>query len=260
MIKIISGYSHVGGSTVAFKNLALEFMKRGIPCEFYGPHDWHLQFGSFCKNLNDLRINRLDNLITHFIDLNLPKENKVILSCHEMYWFDFTKVSKYYNKVQFLTEKQAKFHNTVTDYVIIPNVKEVININRTEDAKNVAGVIGNIDERKNPIGSINKALEDGCRKVLLFGQVLNPEYFTRNIVPLLHEGKVSYMGYEKSKERIYSLIDRVYHLSRGEVASLVKDECYATGTLFFGNENTDHEVSTLTNDQVIDMWRKEFEI
>lgn len=259
MIKIISGYSHVGGSTVALKNLAIEFMKRGIPCEFYGPHDWHLQYGPFCRMISDFKVNKDDKIISHFIDLNLPKENKVILSCHEMYWFDFTKVSKYYNKVQFLTDKQAKFHSTVTDYVIIPNVKEVININRTKDAINVAGIIGNIDERKNPLGSIKRALADGCSKVLLFGQILNPEYFTKNIVPLLHKGVV-YMGYEKSKEKIYSLIDRVYHLSNGEVASLVKDECYATGTLFFGNEHTDNEVSTLTNDEVIALWRKELEI
>jgi hypothetical protein len=259
MIKIISGYSHVGGSTVALKNLALEFMKRGVPCEFYGPHDWHLQFGPFCKDINKLKINSSDRIISHFIDLNLPKENKVILSCHEMWWFDFTKTSKYYNKVHFLTEKQAKFHSSVTDYVLIPNVKEQINIKRTGEAVNVAGIIGNIDERKNPLGSITKALDDGCRKVLLFGQVLNPEYFTKNIVPLFTKNVV-YMGYEKSKEKIYSSIDRVYHLSRGEVASLVKDECYSTGTLFFGNENTDNEVSTLTNDEIISIWRKELEI
>ena len=259
MIRIISGYSNVGGSTVALKNLAIEFMKRGIPCEFYGPDDWHLQYGPFCRMINEFKLNKDDKIITHFIDLNFPKDNKVILSCHEMWWFDFKKISKYYNKVQFLTEKQAKFHSSVTDYVLIPNVKEIINVNRTKESENVAGVIGAIDERKNPIDSINKALQDGCKKVLLFGPVLNPNYFTSKIVPMFDRGVV-YMGYEKSKEKIYSSIDRVYHLSRGEVASLVKDECYATGTLFFGNENTDHEVSTLTNDQIIDLWRKELEI
>lgn len=255
MIKIITGYSHVGGSTVALKNLAKEFLSRGIECQLFGPHNWHLQFGSFCKPLNQLNVSPDDLLITHFINLEKPNAKKTILSCHEMWWFDFKQINKYYDKVQFLTKKQADYHNTVDNYVFIPNVKEKINCNKTSDSINVAGVIGAIDERKNPVESIHKALQEGCRKVLLFGPVLNQEYFKSKITPLLGP-LVSYMGYQP-KEVIYSSIDRVYHLSRGEVASLVKDECYTTGTIFIGNENTDNEVSTMTNDEIIELWMKE---
>jgi hypothetical protein len=45
-----------------------------------------------------------------------------------------------------------------------------------------------------------------------------------------------------------------------EVACLVKDECYLTNTKFFGNEETENEISTLTNDEIIELWKKVLEL
>jgi len=258
MIKIITGYSNPGGSTVALKNLCKEFNNRNIECHMYGPHDWHLQFGKEFKPLNQLSLLNEDRIICHFLDLGVPVKN-CIFSCHEMWWFDFKSTSKFYDKVQFLTQKQADYHNTVKDYILIPNVKEKIIINRDDSILNVAGVIGAVEKRKNTSESIKRAIQDGCDKVLLFGPILDQSYFQRTVLPLLSD-KVIHMGYEKNKEMIYSKIDRVYHMSNGEVASLVKDECYTTGTLFFGNENTDNEVSPLTNDEIINLWKKELNV
>jgi hypothetical protein len=58
---------------------------------------------------------------------------------------------------------------------------------------------------------------------------------------------------------MYDSIGRVYHSSKGEVACLVKDECYLTGTKFFGNKETENEVSTLTNEEIFKLWKKTFE-
>jgi hypothetical protein len=55
---------------------------------------------------------------------------------------------------------------------------------------------------------------------------------------------------------MYDKLGRVYHSSNGEVACLVKDECYLTNTKFFGNEETENEVSTLSNDEIISSWKK----
>ena len=55
---------------------------------------------------------------------------------------------------------------------------------------------------------------------------------------------------------MYDLIGRVYHSSQGEVASLVKDECFLTNTKFFGNEETQNEVSLMTNKEIIEEWVK----
>ena len=256
-VSILTGHSHSGGSTIALANLCKEFNARGIPCKMYGPHSWHAKFGENHRSIYEYRPKPIDNLICHFIEIPKVDCRKIIYSCHEMWWFNFEKMPKYYHKVQFLTQKQADYHNSVTDYVLIPNVKEEIKVTRDESATNVAGIIGSIEERKNTAESIKRALDDGCDKVILFGHI-EPDYFQREVLPLM-SNKIVMHGYA-TKEEMYSMIDRVYHMSNGEVASLVKDECYTTDTLFFGNEHTDNEVSTLTNDQIIDLWVEELEL
>jgi hypothetical protein len=59
---------------------------------------------------------------------------------------------------------------------------------------------------------------------------------------------------------MYDMIGKVYHSSKGEVACLVKDECYLTNTEFYGNEETENEVSKLTNEEVLVLWKKLFNI
>jgi len=56
---------------------------------------------------------------------------------------------------------------------------------------------------------------------------------------------------------MYDFVSKVFHSSLAEIACLVKDECYQTNTEFFGNEETDHEVSKLTNEEILDLWIKE---
>jgi len=58
------------------------------------------------------------------------------------------------------------------------------------------------------------------------------------------------------KQLMYDKIGRVYHSSVGEVACLVKDECYLTNTKFFGNEETENIVSELSNIDIINLWKK----
>jgi len=70
---------------------------------------------------------------------------------------------------------------------------------------------------------------------------------------------VEHVGYTELKQEMYDKIGRVYHSSLGEVACLVKDECWLTNTKFFGNSQTENEVSILTNDEVMDLWIKLFQ-
>jgi hypothetical protein len=58
---------------------------------------------------------------------------------------------------------------------------------------------------------------------------------------------------------MYDMIGKVYHSSKGEVACLVKDECYLTNTEFYGNQETNHEVSLLTNQEILNLWKTLFE-
>ena len=52
----------------------------------------------------------------------------------------------------------------------------------------------------------------------------------------------------------------VYLSSRSEVASLVKDECYSTGTEFRGNHATNNDTIEMTNEEVINKWLKVLEL
>lgn len=257
MIKIITGYSGPGGSTIALRNLCKEFLKRDIPCEMYGPHDWFID-SKYTKLINEVKVDKDDKLITHFIDLNQkPPLNRTILFCHEMWWFDFTKHSKSFDHVVFLNERQRDYHTSKTEiksHSIIPNVKEIILCAKHEGLDKIAGIIGAIEPRKGTKESIQRALSDGCEKVYLFGVIQDNNYFKKEIEPLLSD-KVVMAGFQ-SKNKIYSMVGRVYHSSNGEVASLVKDECYTTNTKFFGNSETDNEVSNLSNDEVIELWKQ----
>jgi hypothetical protein len=123
----------------------------------------------------------------------------------------------------------------------------------------VAGIIGAIEDRKQTHVSIQRAMKDKCKKIILFGQIADQNYFDNYVKPLLNP-KIELFGHTTNKQEMYDMIGRVYHSSKGEVACLVKDECYLTNTIFFGNEETENEVSTLTNDEIINLWKKTFNI
>jgi hypothetical protein len=259
-IKIVTGYSERGGSTTALSNLANLFNENGYSCTMYGPHDYHLKL---CQSdlLSNLKFEESDHIISHFINLgNRPNVKKIVLSSHEKWWFKPSSVPQHWDEVIFLHEEHKKYHSDyIGPYGIIPNVKE----NLTKIDKSyldlVAGVIGGIEERKQTHISVRRALDDGCEKVLIYGKINDKDYYQKYIEPILSE-KVILMNFMDDKQKIYNSIGRVYHSSNGEVACLIKDECYLTGTKFFGNHETENEVSKLTNKEILQEWIKTLKI
>jgi hypothetical protein len=257
MIKIVSGYSEKGGSTVAFINLTNAFNSAGIDCTFYGPHTWHLDK---CKSgiLNDgFIVNPDDILICHFLKLpSRPAAKKVILHCHEKWWFKVGEVKQYWDLAVFSHQQHRDYHSDYKgDFVILPNLREPLEIKDKSHLDLVAGIIGPMEDRKQPHVSIQRALEDGCEKVYLFGHIADQTYFETYVKPLLNS-TVEFIGHIDDKQKMYDMVGRVYHSSKSEVACLVKDNCYSTNTKFFGNEETEHEISTLTNDEILDLYKK----
>jgi hypothetical protein len=124
-IKILSGWSEKGGSTTAFINLTNIFNKNGIDCTFYGPHQWHLDKCN-SDNSKNLKLKTSDRLITHFINLgNRPAIKKVVLSCHEKWWFEVADLPVYWDEVIFLHQAHRDYHKRYNGkYSIIPNFKE----------------------------------------------------------------------------------------------------------------------------------------
>lgn len=266
-IKILSGFSDKGGSTVAFINLTNNLNDFGYDCTFYGPHDYHIDK---CKSgfQNEVRIDPDDILICHFMDLKeRPNAKKVIFSTHEKWWFDFSKVNHFWDEVVFLHEEHRKFHsNYEGKYRIIPNFKENLYspysvyydgvlVNKS-DLDLVAGIIGTIEDRKQTHVSIQRAIDAGCKKILLYGHIGDNNYYETFVKPMVDGDKVIMIGHITNKQDMYNSIGRVYHSSKGEVACLVKDECYQTDTKFFGNSETQNEVSKLNNEEIFNLWQE----
>lgn len=259
-VKIITGYSDKGGSTVALISLTNYFNQNGIDCTMYGPHKWHL---TQCKSdlLQNLKLDSSDKLITHYIQLkDRPQVDRVVLACHELGWFPIGKIEKHWDKAIFLHDKHREFHNDYQgDYDIIPNLKDETLVLGTKkpNVDKVCGIIGTIETRKQTHKSILRALDEGnCEKVLLFGKIGEQTYFENFVEPLLSDPRVELIGYANNKQEMYDSIGQVYHSSMGEVACLVKDECHYTGTKFFGNENTEHQISELSNQEILNLWKK----
>jgi len=256
-IKIITGWSNKGGSTFAFINLVNKLNEKGYNTTLYGPHDWHLDK---CKSdlLQNYKTEKSDTLIVHFLQLqNRPDCKKVIFNCHEKDVYEVGQVKQFWDKVVFVNEKQRKYHKQFNGvYECIPNFKE--NLEKKEKSKGVekiAGVVGSIDLNKQTHISIQRALSEGYEKVYLFGNVTNQSYYETEVKPLLNENVIEY-GFTNSKQEMYDLVNTMFLSSYSEVASLVKDECETTGTLFRGNHATNSDSEKLTNDEILDRWVK----
>lgn len=94
MIKIVTGYSRCGGSTIALAQLCNLFNTNGMKCEFYGPSDWVKckLSGDHFRSLNDMMFTKDDEIIYHFLPIKQKYPcKKLILSCHETNVFPFKK-------------------------------------------------------------------------------------------------------------------------------------------------------------------------
>jgi hypothetical protein len=262
MVKIISGYSEKGGSTTAFINLTNIFNENGIDTIFYGPHNWHLDK---CKSdlMQKAYINPEDNVIVHFLPIKRkPIAKKTILSCHEKNLFEVGLIKQFWDIAIFLNENHRNYHSKYNgDYRIIPNFKQ--NNLYKKDKSNldkIAGVIGSIDRNKQTHISIQRALDDGCEKVLVYGTINDLDFYKKDVEKIIKNPKVTHINFCEDKQKMYDSVGRVYHSSISECACLVKDECYQTNTKFFGTESTSAEVSTLDNQEILKLWKNLLEI
>lgn len=261
MIKIISGHSERGGSTTVFIALTNELNRLGIDCIFYGPHAYHL---NKCKSgvITDATFESDDIFITHFLRLkSRPPVKRVVLSCHEKALFDFSKVKYYWDEAVFINDKHREYHSNYNGpYSIIPNLRTPLKVTTKKGLEKTAGVIGTIDYNKQTHVSIERALRDGCTEINVYGTITDPGYYRHYVEPLFKNSKVKYKGYEEDKQVIYSSVGRVYHSSLSESDGLIRYECLQTGTEYCGNSATSHPIPTLSNSEIIELWKKVLQI
>lgn len=249
MIKIATGYSNLGGSTIAHIALCNAFNKYGLECKLYGPHDWHL---GRCESdkLSNLVLNSNDIFIFHYLPVTARfGVKKQILSCHETNVFPVKQHKVVYDIVHFVSETQKKWQGV--DGVVIPNIVEKIKYK--DPCNNIAGVIGSIHPHKQTHISILRALENKF-KVKIYGELSDPNYFITHVYPLLGID-VNYAGLVTNKTEMYNTVTSVFHSSQRETFNLVRQECLLAGISYFGMPSCDTEVELLSESAIVEKWK-----
>ena len=255
-IKVLSGWSHYGGSTEAHLNFVSYFNSIGIEATFYGPHKYHLS-KPYTDSLENYIPDSEDILVVHFLNMKLRIPcKKLILSLHEKDLFKIsTRNIDFVDSIHYLNEEQRLWHNVDHPYFIAPNFHKPLKKTLRKVSK-VGGVIGSIDSNKQTHKSIERALESGMDKILVFGNITDEGYFKEFVSPLIskYPKKIELKGYEENKQRIYDSVSDVFQSSKSENASFVADECLMTGTIFHGNENIVVPKEILSNEEVGKIW------
>jgi len=264
MIKIISAHSTYGGSTTAFINLTNLFNKNGIPCKFYGPHDWHLNKCNAGK-LADYRPEPDDRVIVHYMNLaeRIPSRN-VILSVHEQNVFPLKNVNlAAYDKIHYVSNHQLEYHQVDKDYFILGNVMDDLKRNQKPETP-TAGIIGTIDPNKQVHVSIANALRDGFKKIKIYGNIGNEAYYTLKVLPYLnaYKGVVTHEGFCENKQEMYDSITDVYFSSEMECLPYVIGECRMTGTRLHTLKGKNYTKGNyeFDNNKILETWLKELDL
>ena len=265
MVRILSGWSNPGGSTVSFVNLTNLLNKGGINTIFYGPHDWHLDK---CKSATTQQLDISDvedTLIAHFIPLKEEKIpiRKVIFSCHETNLFPLKDYSlNTVDTVHFVSDWQRDWHGIDHPSEVIPNI---INVGARKGLhkRGAVGIIGSIDSHKQTALAIKAALdsEPKSTKVLIFGSVTNQEYYEEHVKPLLKKHRrVRIVGKYDDKDVMYSMVDAVYHASKTETYGLVRHECEQHGIPFNDLFKSSAHSEYWPEERILEAWKQVLEI
>ena len=265
MIKIITGFSGPGGSTVALANLCNLFNSNGYECEFYGPTDWVKKVlnPNTYKKINEIHFHKSDKIIYHYLNFGeRVNVDKFILSCHETNVFEIKKISPSlkYDNIHFVSNYQKKWQDV--DGFVIPNIITKYNKSTKRTQGKVAGIIGSLDAHKRTHLSILRAKQDpSISKIELWGQISQPDYFWHEVMPLLDEN-ISYHGYTDKMQKVYDRIDVVYSSSQRECLPMIQGECLYLGIPFHGlPENMRSPEDYIFDDQIIlHKWKELLEL
>ena len=253
-IKILSGWSKPGGSTTSFINLCNLFNENGHDCTFYG-------YDSFpvgqCKydSMENCAVNEEGEiLIIHFLKIPERPEasKKVILACHEKEVYPVKDIKPFWDDITYVSNSQMFWQGVPG--TVIPNVLTPLTKMEGDLIKKV-GVIGSIDRNKNTHVSIQRALDDGFKKVHLYGLVTDQEYYREHVVNYVNNGKAYINGYQTNPQEMYDSLTDVYHSSLSETFNLIKGECELTGTNYHGLDSAESGAEYWDNERILNKWR-----
>lgn len=255
-IHIVTHWTAEGGSTESLIGLTNMFNQRGLEAVLYGPHRYHLDKCSGRLLGNDIPLKKNDVLICHLMEMDRrPDCRKVILSCHEKHFFPVRQKNvSGYDVVQFLSHHQKSWHQYSGESIIIPpNIPAIQLVTDGQDTRDVAAVVGTIFPPKRTHKSIKRALRDGMRKVIIFGNIGDQNYFNSRIKPLLSD-KVIYKGQVQNPQDIYNAVSCVYQSSESETYGRVKAECKLAGVEYRGTPECDIDINIFSDDELFLLW------
>ena len=260
-VRIITGHSLGGGSTVDHINLVNALNEAGKDAVLYGPHDWHL---NKCKSglFKDIQVLDGDQLIVHYLGgLNKPQQvSKFIYSCHETNINPLKLIDlRDFDIVHYVSDSQRKWHDVNYPYEIIPNILSDLRL-LPKSVYNTVGVIGSIDSHKQTGESIRRAIKDGYKNILVYGNISERAYFTEEILPWVERGFVKMMGHCDDKQKMYDSVNIVYHSSKRETFNYVKAECDLTGTGYNGLDSSESGAESWSKDEIVDKWIEVLEL
>lgn len=267
-VKIISGISSFGGSTVAHINLCNLLNENGIGAEFYGPHPWHLD-KCRAKPLEEVEPEKGDIFITHLIRPIKLMEGffkKTVMSCHETDKYPLQQMKKAgrlnlsdFDFIHFVSEFQRDWHGISKSNVVIPNV--ISPLTKSPCDTGAAGIIGSIDNHKQTHISLLRAKQDGYKKILLFGEITDHHYFNKQVRPIIDGGKeITHLGTSDDKQAMYDQLDIVYHSSKRESFNYIKGECGITGVEYRGVDTADPGSEYASSADILQKWVKALDL
>jgi len=259
MIKVLSGFTGPGGSTVAFNNLVNLFNDNGMDACLYGPQEWDGINCNFKKEEPPIGLG--DTVIYHFRMPPTTRCSKLILSCHETELFpikNYMNSRGFYQQrlspdaIHFVSEFQKRWHDV--EGVVIPNVVSKYKpVDSNLKGPRSAAIIGSIDRNKRVHKSIQRALEDGHSDIRLYGAITDGDYFHKEVLPYLG-GKVSYKGVINDMREVYNAVQDVYHSSTIETFNLVKAECKYANVNYHGDVESDTQAEYWPNEKILESW------
>ena len=267
MIKIITGFSHCGGSTVALAELCNLFNDNSMPCQFYGPHDWvkcKLKSNSY-QPLISSNVNSNDTVIYHYLPLTArPSCKKLILSCHEKGLIDISAHYKFYDTIHFVAKSQLDYHKT--NGTIIPNIITKYSKNKKRTTNLVAGIIGSFDKNKRVPWSILRAsCYPSVTEIQLWGNCSEEDKFTleklnlSNFPNVFGEPlKIIFKGVSDNMRKVYDGLDIVFSSSVSECLPMIQAECHLAGVKFMGLPESSVDISEyiFDNNIILEKWKE----
>lgn len=260
-IKLVSGWGHPGGSTVAQINLTNAFNKAGFDATFYAPNEWHLDK---CKAATPKEFDIHDEkaaVLWHFCEPNpgILKKGFHVFSCRETKLCNLRELKKVnylenFKFVHFVSNSQKIWHSVNTPSCIIPEVISKLEKNNFSPMN--AGIIGSIDRHKQTHQSIQRALAaEKHPKIFLYGVVSDQSYFEGIIKNMLSD-KVILMGHMDDKQKMYDTVGTVYHSSKSETFNFIKPECAMAGVEYNGLPSAESGAIYLEEEEVVERWVK----